>query len=151
MKGRRLIYAGTIALLAGCAPQLRADSGLAEPSGSRNVCSLLLSSLLADTTDLIMLKGIPASSEVSDVTVTPGINADRENPLTPEELGSLLDTATPVSPTDERIRAFHYAPWYEVSFVGPEGEYRMRLFLGGLGFLQLPDGNVGVFSFLHPE
>lgn len=100
---------------------------------------------------LITLESIPCPEDISGLVIERGINIGQVIPLTPEDFYILLLSAEPVDAFDESISAWHYAPWHDVRFEVDEMQYHMSLFLGGRGFLTLPDGRTGAFSFDHPE
>lgn len=139
------------AVIVGCTPRPTPQATPVTPVAPREPDPLHMIHLLAQPTSLITLEEIPVAASVSDIKIDRGINVKQAPPLTPDNLGTLLDSARPLNPTNEAIRVFHYAPWHDATFKGPKGEYRMKLFLGGRGFLLLPDGKVGAFDFTHPE
>lgn len=54
-----------------------------------------------------------------------------------------------ISPKDPLLLAWNYSPWYSGSFSTPAGLHSFRLYLGGLGYLTLPDGRIGYFMLGH--
>ena len=100
---------------------------------------------------LVTLESIPCPEDISGLVIERGINIGQVICLTPENFGVLLLSAKPVDAFDESISAWHYAPWHDVRFEVDGMPYYMSLFLGGRGFLTLPDGKTGAFSFDHPE
>lgn len=100
---------------------------------------------------LITLESIPCPEDISGLVIERGINIGQVICLTPENFAVLLLSAEPVDAAGESISAWHYAPWHDVRFEVNGMPYLMSLFLGGRGFLTLPDGRTGAFSFDHPE
>lgn len=140
----------SLLLLCSCAQHSAQPGKIASPTVN-TVDPLHISRLLKEPSNMIMLEQFPASDNISDVTIARGINTKQVTPLTVDNFAALLNSAKALDPTDEKIRVWHYAPWHTVTFSGPEGQYRMSLFLGGRGFLLLPSGSVGPFEFVHPK
>lgn len=113
--------------------------------------NLFLQDVLIWKRTLITLESIPCPEDISDLVIDRGINIGQVACLTFENFGVLLLSAEPVDAYDESISAWHYAPWHNVRFEVDGMPYHMSLFLGGRGFLTLPDGRTGAFSFDHPE
>ena len=102
------------------------------------------------TLKYIHLKKLPSSKDVSEINIQNSFLQTVQN-LTPENFLILLDNATPLDPNDKIIMNWHYAPWKNVSFLTSEGRFNMTLYLGGLGFLRVPNGNEGPFKFNFPK
>ncbi len=109
--------------------------------------------ILQKEAPLADLPAIPASADIRDVKIEPDANyhSGHVPPLTAETFALLLDSATPIPADSELIFAWHYAPWCRVSFSTPGGRHRLELYLGGIGFLLLPSGEVGAIRFEHPK
>lgn len=101
--------------------------------------------------ELITLESIPCPEDISGLVIERGINIGQVISLTPESFSVLILSAEPLNAAGESISAWHYAPWHDIRFEVDEMQYHMSLFLGGRGFLTLPDGRTGAFSFDHPE
>jgi hypothetical protein len=59
----------------------------------------------------------------------------------------LLGRARSLAPQDPMLSQWNYSPWCTITFDGPGGRYSLRLFLGGLGRLVGPDGNMVMLLF----
>jgi hypothetical protein len=138
-------------LLCGCAQRPPPSDASMPVFTEPEVDPLPIGRLLEHPGEMTELQQFPASGVVSNVSISRGLNTKQVAPLTTVNFLPLLDSARALDPTDENIRAWHYAPWHTVTFSAPDGQYQMSLFLGGRGFLRLPDGNVGPFEFEHPE
>ncbi|AXR69693.1 hypothetical protein [Leptospira mayottensis] len=59
----------------------------------------------------------------------------------------LLDKAKGIRPDDEKLMNWHYSSWYDIEFTTSYGNYKLELYLGGLGFMTLPNGKTGAVLF----
>ena len=110
-----------------------------------------ITDILDKKVPLAVLETLPVSAAITDVRIFPDVNYRHVSPLTPDNFRQLLDGAKPVSADSELIFAWHYAPWCKVSFSTAAGKHELKLYLGGMGFLKLPDGRVGALRFEHPK
>ncbi len=56
---------------------------------------------------------------------------------------TLLDKAERIRPDDKMLMRWHYSRWYDIEFTTSSGCYQLRLYLGGLGYMTLPNGKRG--------
>jgi len=113
--------------------------------------AITVGDILQERASLVDLAAIPGSAAISNVKIYPGPNFGQVPPLTAESFAQLIDSASPLPADSESIFAWHYAPWCRVTFSSHGEVYALRLFLGGRGFLWLPDGSVGAIQFECPD
>ncbi len=107
--------------------------------------------ILRNEVQLSFTEHLPHSEEITNITISTGMNIRSGGTLTKDKFRRLIDSASPIPPEDRTIRAWHYAPWYSLTFETQDGVYRLSLFLGGRGFLQLPGGELVAIEFSHPD
>jgi len=71
-------------------------------------------------------------------------------PLDEAAFRKLWKHARPLSPEDPILNSWHYAPWAIVKFTTDTGLYELELFLGGIGFLEIPGGASGAVACFGP-
>ncbi len=107
--------------------------------------------ILRNEVQLSVVEHLPHSEEITNITISTGMNIRSGGTLTKDKFRRLIDSASPIPPEDRSIRAWHYAPWYSLTFETEDGVHRLSLFLGGRGFLQLPGGELVAIEFRHPD
>jgi len=107
--------------------------------------------ILRNEVELSFTEHLPRSEGITKITISRGMNVRSGGTLTKDKFRKLIDSASPISPENKTIRAWHYAPWYSLTFETQDGVHRLSLFLGGRGFLQFPGGDVVAMEFRHPE
>jgi len=63
--------------------------------------------------------------------------------LTENNFFDLLNNYKIIKPSDEILYNWHFSPWFNIWIVTTSGLYNFKLFMGGLGILELPDGDKG--------
>ncbi len=96
--------------------------------------------------DLIFIKNIPKSNEVTYIEIKKGMNFST---ILDESvfLNALDNNAKSLNPKDKILSEWHYSSWYSISLLTLKGEYDIELFLGGLGYMTLPSGQRGAILF----
>jgi hypothetical protein len=96
---------------------------------------------------------LPRSADVTSVKLHSYPNADLPDVkrLTVGNFPALLDGLKAVKADDEGIRLGGRAGWYDCEFATSEGEFYMRLYLGGRALLATPDRRAGWVEFEHPK
>ena len=95
--------------------------------------------------DLVLLGEMP--HDISDIEIQPGLNASKNIRFDGAKIRNVFADLKPIDPIDPSIKAWAYAPLCRGSFHAAEGRYTFELFLGGRGWLLLPSGKWGFFSF----
>lgn len=96
---------------------------------------------------------LPRSADVTSVKLHSYPNAHSQDVkhLTVGNFPAVLDGLKAIKGDDEGIRLEARAGWYDCEFATSEGEFHMRLYLGGRAILQAPDGRRGWVEFGHPK
>lgn len=89
---------------------------------------------------------LPKSEEIINVELNEPLNKS-DTKLSEEDIKDLFNNANIISPDDQILKEWHYAPWYSGSFKTKDGTYKFQLYLGDLGFLTNPKNDVGAFKF----
>jgi hypothetical protein len=76
-----------------------------------------------------------------------GAESNGSLPISKDELPDLLSHAEPVSPDDELIEAWHYAPYYHAMFSYHGRNWTASLLLGGLGMITDDQGRTAAFKY----
>jgi len=104
--------------------------------------------------DLVYIKSIPTSDDVYPVPVTFKRSIGSSKTLLSKILlrqilshnkTRILDPNTKLDA--ELLADWSYSPWYTIEFTTVKGNYKISLFLGGLGFMTLPNGKRGAVLF----
>ncbi|PQV63019.1 protein of unknown function (DUF4380) [Abditibacterium utsteinense] len=104
--------------------------------------NLVLAPALPNLTTLITL---PDVKEMRDFQIEAGLTMNKPA-ITQTEFQQLISSSTPLTADDALLKVWHYAPWCSGSFRAQDKTYRFGLYLGGLGWLQTPDGQRGMFK-----
>lgn len=99
--------------------------------------------------DLVVLRQLPSAQSVSNITLTARLNAKRGGTLDATGFRKLLESASPASP--DLAKSWHFADWYQGTFVLDGRTNSFALYLGSLGLLSQPDGTRGLFRFKQLE
>ncbi len=101
--------------------------------------------------DLVYIKSMPKSTEISSIEFKNfGINPTI---LKKSSFLKALDyyrtrILDPNNKLDDKLLSgYSYSPWYNVEFITKKGNYKISLFLGGLGFMTMPNGKRGAILF----
>lgn len=98
--------------------------------------------------DFIFIENIPKSKEVIRKGLS--INSFPHASIKLNEvqfLKALDNKPRAVKNSDEILLMWNYSPWVDILFSTSEGKYEIQLFLGGLGFVTLPNGKKGAVLF----
>ena len=99
--------------------------------------------------DFIFIKNIPNSNEIvsEDLSISPILfnSSIKLNKVT--FLKALDNRPKALKNSDETLFTWNYSPWADIVFLTSKGKYEIQLFLGGLGFVTLPDGTKGAVLF----
>lgn len=93
---------------------------------------------------LSTLESIPSFDSIAQVVLIASSNGGK---LDEQGFKTLMNTAKPLDANDPIVNHWHYAPWYNGSFVVKEETYRFALYLGGMGVLLTPEKEKGMFRF----
>ena len=99
------------------------------------------------------LAEIPDSTGASASTVRPGINADwafRKNGIDVDAnlVHWILESASIIEADDPRIRQWHFARWFDATWMADKRQWRMRVYLGGLAVLESSEKRGVIFYSL---
>jgi hypothetical protein len=95
----------------------------------------------------VTLSEIPGAGEMMDVVVRPVYPADVISPpLKTDAFAALMDAARPIGAGDRHLESRYRQPWLEATFTARGNGYRVTLFEGGRGRLDLPDDAFGYFD-----
>ncbi|ASV06329.1 hypothetical protein ACO2J1_06715 [Leptospira interrogans] len=94
--------------------------------------------------NLIFIEKLPMPYEIVTLKIN---NIYSKKNLSKLEFLILLSKAKRIQPKDEKLRSWHYSSWCNIQFLTIFGSYELKLYLGGLGFLTLPDGKTGALLF----
>jgi hypothetical protein len=111
--------------------------------------SLLMWSL---NPNLITLSAIPDPVDMTEIHLESiGIYADPALQLNEQKFKDLMRASRPVSASDPWLEEASFSPWDRGSFLARGVSYTFRLFVGGSGILQIPDGHFGYFRDVSAE
>lgn len=102
--------------------------------------------------DLIYLKNIPQQDDILSITFKKG-NVSSNIGLNTSLFKIIIDhdntrILNPNNELDAKLLTnYSYSPWYVVDITTVKGNYKITLFLGGLGFMTLPNGKKGAILF----
>jgi hypothetical protein len=126
-------------LVAGCGDPARQANGPAttSPTTARPITAQIAGPPVPHPVagDLQTILNPAALEPITEVTVTPGLNAGRVQPPSAAAVPGLVATAVPLTPTDPAIDQWQYAPWYTASFTAVGRRWSLNAYLGGLGLL----------------
>ncbi|PJZ56924.1 hypothetical protein [Leptospira barantonii] len=91
--------------------------------------------------NLIFIEKLPTARDVLALRINYVFNNNKL--LDKRKFLTLFDKAEPIQPKDEILKNWHYSPWCTIEFLTSSGSYELKLYLGGLGFLTLPNGKTG--------
>jgi hypothetical protein len=96
------------------------------------------------------LESLSGFDELKGVEITPDVNSSwaEKNGLpipTDKTLASMIVTSSPIPPDSPQLEAWHYAPWFNASFVSQDLKWTLAMYLGGLGFLTNESGQTAAF------
>ena len=95
--------------------------------------------------DFILIEKLPTASQILTLKIS---HCDSSlSVLGESEFLILLDKAKPIQPKSEILLNWNYSPWYSIEFTTLSGNYKLELYLGGLGTMTLPNGKKGAVMF----
>ncbi|WP_061218706.1 hypothetical protein [Leptospira weilii] len=90
----------------------------------------------------IFIEKLPRSSEIITFRMR-SLSTSAGSVLNQTKFLTLLDKAERIRPDDKMLMRWHYSSWYDIEFTTSSGNYQLRLYLGGLGHMTLPNGKMG--------
>ncbi len=102
--------------------------------------------------DLVYIKSIPQQKEILSIALKKD-DVSSNTALKVSLFKNALDhnntrILNPNNKLDDKLLSgYSYSPWYVVEFTTVKGNYKITLFLGGLGFVTLPNGKRGAILF----
>ena len=100
---------------------------------------------------LSTLAEIPDSTDASDLTLQPGVNADwafRRDGIDVDAnlVHRILESASIIDADDPRIHQWHFAPWFDATMTADDRQWEVHVYLGGLAVLE-SSGKRGVIFY----
>nr|WP_232423650.1 hypothetical protein [Leptospira weilii] len=90
----------------------------------------------------IFIEKLPRSNEIITFRMR-SLSTNAGSVLNQTKFLTLLDKAERIRPDDKMLMRWHYSSWYDIEFATSSGNYQLRLYLGGLGHMTLPNGKRG--------
>lgn len=90
----------------------------------------------------IFIEKLPRSNEIITFRMR-SLSTNAGSVLNQTKFLTLLDKAERIRPDDKMLMRWHYSRWYDIEFTTSSGNYQLRLYLGGLGHMTLPNGKMG--------
>ncbi|MDL5245764.1 hypothetical protein QRD38_08140 [Leptospira weilii] len=90
----------------------------------------------------IFIEKLPRSNEIITFRMR-SLSTNAGSVLNQTKFLTLLDKAERIRPDDKMLMRWHYSSWYDIEFTTSSGNYQLRLYLGGLGHMTLPNGKMG--------
>lgn len=102
------------------------------------------------------IESLSGFEELDRVAIHRGVNfswASKNGLPIPTEamLASLIVSSSPVPPDSPQLEAWHYAPWFDATFVSKEREWSLDMYLGGLGFLTDSSGKTAALLWTQVD
>ena len=96
---------------------------------------------------LIFIEDIPTSSDILslEIKASPTNSSVELNDY--NFLKAIDNNPRAIKPGDKMMSEWSLSPWGIINFLTPKGKYEIKLNLGGLGIMKLPNGKSGAILF----